>query len=272
MLDVLAQQMATELPTIATRAWAHEKEPYVVFNNNPASALTDGFRRILVGQDGTSVIVAGYNGGPFPIGAHVYVPNSQAGPERLAAEALCTVLPDLDKRAARAENDIQRASRRIRAQQAIVMAVPDSAIGAFTWRGDDARWPHSRYATASATVSGDGHAVTVIAPLTLAAAERVLPLFLSPPRQRPWRTIRSVHGPVGRRIAAAHPNLRPLTNQARLGTDTYDTTVLGQLADTAPIMRLHLPAPQRETPGARLQLTVTTGLDLAVALIPKLAH
>ncbi|WP_329492953.1 hypothetical protein [Kitasatospora herbaricolor] len=216
--------------------------------------------------------MAGYCGGPFPIGAHVYIPSSQATAGRLAAEALRTILPDLDKRAARSEDDEQRTRRRIRAQHAIAMAVPDSAIEGFTWQGDEARWPTSRYGTASATVNEDGHAVTLTAPLTLAAAERALPLLLSPPGRRPWHRIQSVYSPVGRRLVAAHPTLRILANQDRCGTATYDTIEIGRLSDNAPIVRLHLPAPQRATPEARLRLTVTTGLDLIVALIPKLAH
>ncbi len=267
----LQHAIATRLPAIATRTWTHEKDSYQIYNNQPAAALTDGSRRILVGKDSGSTLVAGH-GGPFPIAAHVYVPNSQATADRFAAEALRTILPDLDKWAARSEDDAQRTTRRIRAQQAIAMAVPDSAIKDFTWQGDGARWPHSRTATAGATLGEDSHTVTITAPLTLATAERVLPLLLSPPRRRPWRTIKSVYSPVGRRLVAAYPGLSILHNQARCGTEMYDTTELGQLADHAPIVRLILPAPQRATPEARLHLTATTGLDLAVALIPKLAH
>ncbi|MGY0466748.1 hypothetical protein ACW14Y_41795 [Kitasatospora sp. cg17-2] len=197
MLDSLARQMATQLPTIATRAWTHEKESYQIYNNEPAAALTDGARRILVGKDGDSIILAGHHGGPFPIGAHVYIPNCQATAGRFTAEALRTILPDQDKRTGRSENDAERTTRRIRAQQAIAMAVPDSAVEDFTWQGDQARWRHSRHAVASATVNEDGHAVSIAAPLTLAAVERILPLLLSPPRRRPWRQIRSVYSPVG---------------------------------------------------------------------------
>ncbi|WP_033355048.1 hypothetical protein [Kitasatospora aureofaciens] len=274
MLKTRATRVSGLLSEPFQSNWAVEKQRYRIFNDTAAVALSDGSRRLLIGVDSPEqLIVAGHRGGAFEIGATAYLPVVNATAERIAAEALHTLLPDLDRYEASTEDADQRAWRRARAEQRIAMAVPDDAIEAFTWRKErSACWPHARGQTATATVSEPGDSVTITARLSLAAVERVLagPLLYEP--RRPWRQITWIYSPVGRRLAAAYRSLRPLRNDVRPGTDIYDTTELGCTLGEHFSVHLRLPAPQRATPTALLDLSVTSGVNLAVALIPNLSH
>ncbi|MFJ1936674.1 hypothetical protein ACIOGZ_28945 [Kitasatospora sp. NPDC088160] len=277
MLNDLALSVTELLPKPATqpRSWTLEAEPCVLFNSSPAAALTDGARRVLIGQDSPdTLIVAGHYGHavPFPIGDYEFVRVDQAAPQRIASAILRTILPDLDQHAARTEGSGRRLLRRMRAQHTLVLAVPEGAIASAVCEGQSLCWTPSPGTAAKATVNERGDMVTITAGLTLATVERALPVVL-PHGPSPWTTLNSVYGPVARRLIAAHHGLRTHKNEDRPGTDIIDTTELGYTAVDRPLsVALKLPVPQRATPTARVTLTTTTGLDLATALIPKLSH
>jgi hypothetical protein len=78
---------------------------------------------------------------------------------------------------------------------------------------------------------------------------------------------------VGRLLGAAHPQLAPLTNRLRPGTNHYDTIELGRKTDDrGPSVVLTLPAPARATDHTPITISTTCGVDAATVVIPLLSH